>query len=110
MQYEIKNISLSSVLKTSFLTLMTTGTIFFTFTTLMVLRLANSLTESMAEMGEIGVDSFAEMSLGGILMSSFIFGILLSVMLVFWIAVIIIFYNFFAKYLGGIVINLKDQR
>jgi hypothetical protein len=33
----------------------------------------------------------------------------LSVMLVFWIAVIIIFYNFFAKYLGGIVVDLKDQ-
>ncbi|MFP4548811.1 MAG: DUF3566 domain-containing protein [Fidelibacterota bacterium] len=109
MQYEIKNISLSSVLKTSFLTLMTTGTIFFTFTTLMVLRLLNSVTESMAGMGEVGVESFAEMSLGGILMSSFIFGIMLSVMLVFWIAILIIFYNFFAKYLGGIVLDLKEK-
>jgi hypothetical protein len=109
MRYEIKTISLSSVLKMSFLTLLTTGTIFFTFTTLMVLRLANSVTRSMVEMGEISVDTFAEMSLGGILSSSLILGVLLSVMLVFWISIIVIFYNFFAKVLGGIVVELDKQ-
>ena len=109
MQYEIKNISLTSVLKMSFLTLMTTGTIFFTFSILMVLRMVNSVTASLEEMGEIGVDTFAEMSLGGIFASSIILGVLISLLLVFWISIIVIFYNFFAKYLGGIVMELKEK-
>lgn len=75
----------------------------------MILRMVNSVTSSLEEMGEIGVDTFAEMSLGGIFASSIILGVLISLLLVFWISIIVIFYNFFAKYLGGIVMELKEK-
>ena len=110
MKYEIKNISLSSVLKMSFLTLLTTGTILFTFMTLTVLRLVNSLSEGFEEMSELGIDAIAEMSLSSILMSSFLFGVLISIGIVFWISLIVIFYNFFAKLLGGIVMEIGEKK
>ncbi len=109
MQYEIKNISLSSVLKMSFLTLMTTGTIFFTFSTLFILRMVNSVSESLEEVSELGIGTITNMSLGGIFATSFFMGIFISLLLVFWISLIIIFYNFFAKYLGGIVMEFKEK-
>lgn len=109
MKYEIKNISLSSVLKMSFLTLLTTGTIFFTFITLFILRLVNSIGAEMEELGELGIDTVAAMNLSSILLSSFIFGILISIGLVFWISLVVIFYNFFAKLLGGVVMEIGEK-
>jgi len=109
MKYEIKNISLSSVLKMSFLTLLTTGTIFFTFMTLIILRLVNSIGAEMEELSDLGVDTIAEMSLSSILMSSFLFGVLISIGIVFWISLIVIFYNFFAKLVGGMVMEIGKK-
>ena len=109
MKYEIKNISLTSVLKMSFLTLLTTGTIFFTFMTLSILRLVNSIGAEFEEMSDFGIDAIAEMSLSNILLSSFIFGVLISIAIVFWISLIVIFYNFFAKLVGGIVMEFVEK-
>ncbi|MBN2280745.1 MAG: DUF3566 domain-containing protein [Candidatus Marinimicrobia bacterium] len=109
MKVEIKNISISSVLKMSFLTLLTTGTIFFTFVTLMILKLVNNLGADWNEISDLGIATMTEMTLGSILMSSFLLGVLISVGLVFWISILVIAYNFFASLLGGIVFEIEDK-
>ncbi len=108
MKYEIKHISLSSVLRMTMLISITVGTILLTFSNLILLRLFSGIGNIYDEMSGFDLPDISGFSFTGIILTSLLSGIILSVLLVLVVSLIIIFYNFFAGYIGGIEIYLEN--
>lgn len=109
MEYEIKNISLTSVLKVSFLVSLTVLSILFFFIYLFVIWFVNLIGDAV---GELPFSSFVEktdFSLSGVILGSIFNGILLTVVILFILLMSVIFYNFYAKWVGGINLTIENK-
>ena len=102
MEFEIKSISLSSVLKISFLVALTVFTILCFFIYLFVFWFINLLGDTIQDIPLFNVPESFNFSLAGIIFGSILNGLLLSVIIVGVLLLIIIFYNMFSRWIGGI--------
>jgi len=107
MKYEIKEISLTSVLKVSFLVSTSILSISFIFIMLLVGRMVKFFGETMGNTSNL--DILTELNLPAIIFGAIFNGILFSFLLLIVISLSIIFYNFFAKYVGGIQLDLSEN-
>lgn len=109
MQYEIKQISLTSVLKISFLVSLTVLSILLMFFTLIIARMANFINSTLGTTRELELLKDINFNVSTIVFGSIFNGLFLSILIIFGLALIIIFYNLYAKYIGGIEINLTNN-
>jgi len=109
MNYEIKYINLGSLLKVSFLVGLTVICIALFFMQLFILRIIGFLRNSMHTFAQFELESFEglEIGLGGIIFSSIFNGILLTIIVVFFIILATWFYNIYSSHFGGIKIRLN---
>ena len=106
MEYEIKSISLSSVFKISFMVILTVSCIFVFLISLFAMWVFSMLGDSIVDMPlfqNIGPVSF---SLGRIIFTSIFNGLFLPLALMFFVMLIVIFYNIYVSYMGGIVLQI----
>lgn len=109
MEYEIKNISLTSVLKVSFLVSLTVLSILLFFIFLFVIWFVNIIGDAV---GELPFSYFLEktdFSLGGVILGAIFNGILLTVVILFILLMSVIFYNLYAKWVGGINLTIENK-
>lgn len=107
MKYEIKEISLTSLLKVSFLVGVTVFTVLFLFFTLLIGRLMKFIGDSIGNTSSLEV--FQNLNLPAMIFGSLFNGILFSILLVFFLAICVILYNFFSKQVGGIELRLNKK-
>ncbi|HMA62693.1 MAG TPA: DUF3566 domain-containing protein [bacterium] len=109
MEYEIKNISLTSVLKVSFLVALTVSSIVIMFFTLIIARLANFINTTLETAGSMELIKNIDFDFFTIVFGSIFNGLILTGLILFVIALAIIFYNLYARYVGGVKIELKND-
>lgn len=108
MEYEIKQISLTSVLKVSFLVFLTVISISLMFATLLIARMAD-LLKNIDTTGGMDLLENINFNFFTIVFGSIFNGLFLTVGILFSISLFIIFYNLYAKYVGGIKLELKNS-
>ncbi len=109
MEYEIKSISPSSVLKISFVVILTVSCIFVFLLSLMAMSLVSSMGDALSGMPLLEGMGPLEFNFGTILFSSVFNGILLALFIVFFLILAVIFYNIYVSHFGGIVIQLQPE-
>ena len=107
MQYEIKQISLTSVLKISFLVFLTITSITLMFFTLLLARMADLIQNIEGASGMQLLENI-EFNFFTIVFGSIFNGLFLTISILFTISIFIIFYNLFAKSIGGIKLELEQ--
>lgn len=109
MEYEIKSISLSSVFKISFMVILTVSCIFVFLITLFAMWVFSMLGDSIVDMPLLQNIDPVSFSLGRIIFASIFNGIFLTVGLMFFVMLIVIFYNIYVSYMGGIVLQIAPS-
>ena len=107
MEYEIKSISPSSVFKISFIVALTVSCIFVFLLSLMAMSLFSTMGDSLSGMPLFENMEPVSFNLGTILLSSIFNGFFLTLLILFFIMLTIIFYNIFVSHVGGIVVQMK---
>ncbi|MCF7885446.1 MAG: DUF3566 domain-containing protein [Candidatus Marinimicrobia bacterium] len=107
MLYEIKQVSLTSILKVSFLVLLTVLSIGLMFFTLIIARMADFINTSLGEAGGVELLQNIDFNFTTIFFGSIFNGLFLTCVIVFILSLVIIFYNIYAKYIGGIKIEIE---
>jgi len=107
MEYEIRSISPSSVFKISFIVVLTVSCIFIFMLSLMAMSLFSTMGDSLSSMPLFQNMEPVSFNLGTILLSSILNGFFLTLFILFFIMLTIIFYNIFVSHLGGIVLQIN---
>jgi len=107
MEYEIKSISLASIFKISFLVVLTVSCIFIFIISMFAMWALSALGDSVSGIPLFENIDPAVFSLGGILFSSVFNGFMLTLAIMFFIMLAIIFYNIYVSYMGGIVMQIE---
>ncbi|MCD6440690.1 MAG: hypothetical protein J7L86_02735 [Candidatus Marinimicrobia bacterium] len=107
MEYEIKSISLASVFKISFLVVLTVSCIFIFIISMFAKWALSALGDSVGNIPLFENIDPAVFSFGGILFSSVFNGFMLTLAIMFFIMLAIIFYNIYVSYMGGIVMQIE---
>lgn len=110
MDYEIKNISLSSVLKISFLVTLTVICILVFFLYLTIIWIISFFGESITDLPLFDVIEAPTFNIAGVFFVSIINGLLLTGVILFIMLLTVIFYNIYAKLIGGIHLNLEEKK
>jgi len=110
MDYEIKNISLSSVLKISFLVSLTVICIIAFFLYLTIIWVISLFGESITDLPLFDVIEAPTFNIFGVFFTSIINGLLLTGVLLFIVLLVAIFYNIYAKLVGGIHLDIKEKK
>jgi len=110
MDYEVKNIGIASVLKISFLVLLTVCSI-FSFLFYLVIRWAITIMgNAMNSFPIFGSLDVADLNLITLLFASILNGLFITVILLIFILLVIIFYNLYARHVGGIQLTLTGEQ
>ena len=107
MEYEIRSISPSSVFKISFIVVLAVSCIFIFLLSLIAMSLFSSMGDSLSSIPMFENMEPVSFNLGTILLSSILNGFFLTLFILFFIMLTIIFYNIFVSHLGGIVLQIK---
>lgn len=110
MDYEVKNIGIASVLKISFLVLLTVCSIFSFFFYLVIrwaITVMGNAIDSFPILGSLDV---ADLNLFTLLFASILNGLFITVILLIFILLVIIFYNLYARHVGGIQLTLTGEQ
>ncbi|MBU0713068.1 DUF3566 domain-containing protein [bacterium] len=107
MEYEIRSISPSSVFKISFIVVLTVSCIFIFLLSLIAMSLFSTMGDSLSSMPLFENMEPVSFNLGTILLSSIFNGFFLTLIILFFIMLTIIFYNIFVSYVGGVVLQIK---
>jgi len=107
MEYEIKSISLASVFKISFLVVLTVSCIFIFIISMIAMWALSALGDSISSIPLFDNIDPAVFSLGGILFSSVFNGFILTLTIIFFIMLAIIFYNIYVSSMGGIIMQIE---
>ena len=110
MDYEIKNISLSSVLKISFLVTLTVICILVFFLYLTIIWIISFFGESITDLPLFDVIEAPTFNIAGVFFASIINGLLLTAVILFIMLLTVIFYNIYAKLVGGIHLNVEEKK
>lgn len=106
MEYEIKSISLSSVFKISFVVMLTVSCIFVFLISLFAIWVFSMLGDSIVDIPLFQNMEPVSFSLGKIIFASIFNGLFLTLALMFFVMLIVIFYNIYVSYMGGIVLQI----
>jgi len=110
MDYEVKNIGIASVLKISFLVLLTVCSIFSFFFYLLIRWVVAILGNAMDSFPILGSFDVTDLNLITILFASVLNGLFITVILLIFILLAIIFYNLYARHIGGIQLTLTGEQ
>lgn len=110
MDYEIKNISISSVLKVSSLVILTVAIIFVILMYLFILCIISRFGNAIDEIPIFNQIDISQINLFIIIAASVINGLVITVFLVLVLLLVIIFYNLYAHFLGGIRVTLSENK
>ncbi len=110
MDYEIKNISLSSVLKISFLVSLTVICILVFFLYLTIVWIISIFGESITNLPLFDIIEAPTFNIFGVFFTSIINGLLLTGVILFIVLLFVIFYNIYAKLVGGIHLDIEEKK
>jgi len=109
MEYEIKSISLSSAFKISFVVILTVSCICVFLISLFAIWVFSMLGDSIVDIPLLQNLEPVGFSLGRIIFASIFNGLFLTLALMFFVMLIIIFYNIYVSYMGGIVLQIAPS-
>ncbi|PIS27977.1 MAG: hypothetical protein COT43_07720 [Candidatus Marinimicrobia bacterium CG08_land_8_20_14_0_20_45_22] len=110
MDYEVKNIGITSVLKITFLTLFTVLSV-FSFLFYLIIRWAiTTLGNAVEPFPLLGSLDMTDLNLMTLLFASILNGLFITIILLIFILLAIIFYNLYARHVGGIQMTLSGER
>jgi len=107
MEYEIKSISPSSVFKISFIVTLTVSCIFIFLLSLLTMSLLSTMGDSFSNMPLFENMEPVSFNPVTILFSSIFNGFFLTLLILFFIMLTIIFYNIYVSRVGGIVVQMN---
>ncbi len=107
MEYEIKSISPTSVFKISFIVILTVSCIFIFLLLLLVMSLLSGMGDSLSSIPLLQGMEPISFNFGTILLSSIFDGFFLTLIILLFIMLTIIFYNIYVSRVGGIVIQIE---
>jgi hypothetical protein len=109
MEYEIKSISPTSVFKISFIVVLTVSCIFIFLLSLLAMSLLSGMGDSLSNIPFFEGMEPINFSFGAILLSSIFNGFLLTLFILLFIMLTVIFYNIYVSHIGGITIQIESS-